>query len=232
MTLNQIIFEHIDDKYAYGKYGDFKVIMMTKNRYINATKLCKEYSKEFKHWKENKSNQELIIEVENEISSADGIPTVENKSFIIINGGKNQLIKGTYVHELLIPHIASWISSKFAVKVSKIINSYIANEYINEIRDKNNKICNLEEKLNIIIEDNKETKLINEKLLKSNEELLKYSKKSEKQNRKLEQKLDDANDNLTDIKEELTESNKKLGYACKKLDVAVEDRVSIFIFFF
>ena len=41
MTLNQIIFEHIDDKYAYGKYGDFKVIMMTKNRFINATKLCK-----------------------------------------------------------------------------------------------------------------------------------------------------------------------------------------------
>ena len=225
MTLNQIIFEHIDDKYAYGKYGDFKVIMMTKNRYINATKLCKEYNKEFKHWKENKSNQELIIEVEKEIFSADGIPTVENKSFIIINGGKNQLIKGTYVHELLIPHIASWISSKFAIKVSKIINSYISNEYINEIRDKNNKICNLEEKLNIIIEDNKETKIINDKLLKSNEELLKQSKKAEKQNRKLEQKLDEANDNLTDIKDELCDSNKKLNYACKKLDVAVEDRV-------
>ena len=34
-------------------------------------------------------------------------PGAENKSFIIINGGKNQIIKGTYVHELLIPHIAS-----------------------------------------------------------------------------------------------------------------------------
>jgi hypothetical protein len=45
MSLNQIIFEHIDNKYSYGKYGDFKVIMMTSNRYINATKLCKEYNK-------------------------------------------------------------------------------------------------------------------------------------------------------------------------------------------
>jgi len=226
MSLNKIIFEHIDDKYAYGKYGEFTVIMMTKNRFINATKLCKEYSKEFFNWKQNKNNQELINEVEIDIYSGLGIPRAEeNKSFIIINGGKNQLIKGTYVHELLIPHIASWISSKFAVKVSKIINSFIANEYINEIKKKDNKIDSLEEKLNIIIEDNKETKLINEKLLKSNEELLKYSKKSEKQNRKLEQKLDDTNDNLIDIKDELTESNKKLGYACKKLDIAVEDRV-------
>jgi len=225
MTLNQIIFEHIDDKYAYGKYGDFKVIMMTKNRYINATKLCKEYGKEFFNWKQNKNNQELINEVEIDIYSALGIPRAEeNKSFIIINGGKNQLSKGTYVHELLIPHIASWISSKFAVKVSKIVNSFIANEYINEIKDKNNKICNLEEKLNIIIEDNKETKITNEKLLKSNEELLKQSKKAEKNNRKLEQKLDDANESLGDIKEELTQSNKKLDYACKKLDIAVEDR--------
>lgn len=103
MSLNKIIFEHIDDKYAYGKYGEFTVIMMTKNRFINATKLCKEYSKEFKHWKENKSNQELIIEVEKlSIFS-------NNKAIIIINGGKNQIIKGTYVHELLIDNIIEWM---------------------------------------------------------------------------------------------------------------------------
>ena len=197
MTLNQIIFEHIDDKYAYGKYGDFKVIMMTKNRYINATKLCKEYGKEFFNWKQSKNNQELINEVEIDIYSVLGIQRIENKSIIIIKGGNNQLICGTYVNELLIPHIASWISSKFAVKVSKIINSFIANEYINELKDKNNKINNLEEKLNTIIEDNKV-------ILKSNEELLKQSKKAEKNSRKLAQKLDDANESLIDIKEELT----------------------------
>jgi len=113
MTLNQIIFEHIDDKYAYGKYGDFKVIMMTKNRYINATKLCKEYSKDFFNWKQNKNNQELINEVEIDIYSAD------NKSIILINGGRNQIITGSYVHPLLMDNIIDWIR-----KPCNIYNEY------------------------------------------------------------------------------------------------------------
>jgi len=59
MTLNQIIFEHIDDKYAYGKYGDFKVIMMTKNRYINATRLCNESKRRFGNWLRNQSKKSI-----------------------------------------------------------------------------------------------------------------------------------------------------------------------------
>jgi len=251
MTLNQIIFEHIDDNYAYGKYGEFKVITMTKNRYINATKLCKEYDKNFYHWKENKSNINLINSVEK--FSALGNPGAENKSFIIINGGKNQIIKGTYVHELLIPHIASWISSDFAIKVSEIITNYIANEYINEIKmknneikDKNNKIDSLEEKLNTIIKNNEEllkanekTNKINEKILKNNEDLLKFNKSMEKSltnaNYKLDEtleKLDEVHEELENTNEELEDTNEKLDITdktlkivAKKLDIAVEDRV-------
>ena len=104
MSLNQIIFEHIDNNYSYGKYGNFKVIIMTKNRYINATKLCNEYNKNFKHWKENKASNELILEVEKNISLAGN-----KKAIIIITGGKNQIIKGTYVHELLIDKIIEWM---------------------------------------------------------------------------------------------------------------------------
>jgi hypothetical protein len=48
----------------------------------------------------------------------------------------------------------------------------------------------------------------------------------------MKQHIKDITINLDDIKEELTESNTKLIYACKKLDIAVEDRVLIFIFFF
>ena len=119
--LNQIIFKHIDDKYAYGNYGEFKVIIMKSNTYINATKLCKEYNKEIKNWKENKNNKELINEVEKDIiNSAVDKPTAENKSFIVVNTSnnnqKNKLISGTYVHQLLIPHIASWISLNKKIK--------------------------------------------------------------------------------------------------------------------
>ena len=247
MTLNQIIFEHIDDKYAYGKYGDFKVIMMTKNRYINTTKLCKEYGKEFFNWKQNKNNQEIINEVEIDIYSALGIPRAEeNKSFIIINGGKNQIIKGTYVHELLIPHIASWISPIFAVKVSKIVNSFITNEYINEIKmknneikDKNSKIDSLEEKLNTIITNNEELLKNNKEILKNNKELLKSNKSMEKSLNKANYKLDETLEKLDEVHEELENTNeeledtndklditdKTLKIVAKKLDIAVEDRV-------
>jgi len=36
-SLNRIIFEFINENYAWGQYGEFKIIIMTKNRYINAT---------------------------------------------------------------------------------------------------------------------------------------------------------------------------------------------------
>jgi hypothetical protein len=49
MSLNQIGFEFINENYTYGQYGEFKVIMMVKNHYINATKLCQKYGKEFRH---------------------------------------------------------------------------------------------------------------------------------------------------------------------------------------
>jgi hypothetical protein len=108
MSLNEIIFEHIDDKYAYGKYSDFKVIIMKDNRYINATKLCKKYNKELKNWLRNDISKELI-NVDKEISAAH-IRAAENKAFITINGAnnneKNKIISGTYVHELLIPQYA------------------------------------------------------------------------------------------------------------------------------
>jgi hypothetical protein len=97
MSLNQII-EHINEKYAYGKYGDFKVIMMTKNRYINATKLCKEYSKEFKNWLRNDNNKTLINKVEKDL----------NCKAIIMNQAGRYELRGTYVHELLVPHIIAW----------------------------------------------------------------------------------------------------------------------------
>ena len=68
MSLSEIIFEHIDDKYVYGKYGEFQVIIMKENKYINATKLCGEHNKRFDHWLENKNNKNLIDEVEKTLS--------------------------------------------------------------------------------------------------------------------------------------------------------------------
>ncbi len=65
--IRNIIFEDINDDYAYGKLGPFDVMMMKKNGFINATKLCNDAGKRFKHWGENNFSKELIREAKNEL---------------------------------------------------------------------------------------------------------------------------------------------------------------------
>ena len=110
-NLSDIVFEHINEKYAYGAYGDFKVIMMKKNSYINATKLCDEHKKLFKNWSRNMQNEELINEVKKEINYSKLSTTEDIDPIITIKGGnkKLQIVTGTYVHPLLMPDIIKWI---------------------------------------------------------------------------------------------------------------------------
>lgn len=58
--IKNICFEAINDEFSWGKYGDFKVIIMNKNGYINVTKLCDEAGKRFENWLANKMATELI----------------------------------------------------------------------------------------------------------------------------------------------------------------------------
>ncbi|AZL89611.1 KilA-N domain-containing protein [Megavirus baoshan] len=108
--IRNVIYENINDKYSYGKLGDFNVIIMKKNGYVNATNLCKNIKKEFYHWKENKNSKELINELKKFFNE-------ENEYMITITGGKNTKIRGTYVHPILLTNIANWISPLFAVKI-------------------------------------------------------------------------------------------------------------------
>ena len=109
--LRNISFQDIDEKFSYGQYGDFDVIIMRKNGYINATKLCAIVKKKFKNWLQNKNSTDLI----NEASNFLGI----DKEFLIIKKmNVKNFTRGSYVHPKLIPHIAMWMSPKFAIKVS------------------------------------------------------------------------------------------------------------------
>jgi hypothetical protein len=125
--LMDTIFEKINDNYSYGQYAEFKVIIMTKNGYINATKLCTQHGKLFKNWLRNGGSKELINEVNSQIAAAHN-RAADADVFMELKGG-DSLTRGTYVHPLLVPHIASWVSPKFAIKVSKIVNDFIVSEY-------------------------------------------------------------------------------------------------------
>lgn len=216
MSLNEIIFEHIDDKYAYGKYADFKVIIMKENRYINATNLCNNNNRKFKNWLKTDHSKNLISEVDGLLLKSIGnlssrcLSTEVKPSIIKITGGnsKKENIRGTYVHELLIPHIASWISPEFGIMVSQIVNSYIVSEYTKTINIKDDKIAELLKRLD---ESDKRTeKRVKKVLDKLDDNTV---------------KLDEARVELTETRLELKSTNKQLTNVSKKLDVAVEDRV-------
>src|ERR1700756_2005991 len=99
MVLNKIIknacyyFEFVDNQYEWGYYFDFKVLIMTQNGYINATKLCRDGGKRFDNWLRNQGSKELIHELTKTYEIRG-----DEKSIITITGGRNSEVRGTYVH--------------------------------------------------------------------------------------------------------------------------------------
>ena len=149
MLSSAIIIDDIDDTYAYGQYADSKVIMMKRNCYINATKLCKEGGKRFDHWLANQQSKDFIEEVKKASPALSG-----DAPIITITGGSNGDIRGTYCHRDLIPFIASWVSPKFALAVSRIVNNYINREFSqknNELTQKNDELSKKIENLEKLI---------------------------------------------------------------------------------
>jgi len=118
--MQDICFETITNEFSWGKYGDFKVIVMLKNGYINVTNLCSLVGKRFRSWNENISSIELIEDLSSDLDMP-----AEKLIIKIAGGNKNQTVtRGSYAHPRLIPHIALWISSKFAIKVSKWLEEW------------------------------------------------------------------------------------------------------------
>ena len=120
--MNDLILENINEEYGSGKYGNFNIIIMKKNGYVNVTKLCKDGGKEFKDWLETQQSQELFKELKTELGIEQPLITIRRS---VIG---NPLVSGTYAHPYLIPIIASWVSIKFANMLSLIVNEQLAIE--------------------------------------------------------------------------------------------------------
>ena len=115
-----VAFQDVNEDYAWVNYGQFKLLMMKRNGYVNVTKMCENYSnKKFIHWKENKRSKELIIFISTELKSI-GIPI---DPLVTIMTGENDL-RGTYAHPDLVLDIACWLSGEFYLKASKIVREY------------------------------------------------------------------------------------------------------------
>ena len=128
MSLTNLITENINDEYCMIRYAGFDIIMCKADQYLNMTKVValdktKEGNpKELKHWFANQHSQGIIIAINEELSEVDRyiLPI-----YYKVETGPNNL-RGTYCHQLLVPHILSWCSAKFAVKISRIVNAYFS----------------------------------------------------------------------------------------------------------
>ncbi len=229
-------YDQIDDDFCKAKYGDFEVIMMIKNGYMNATKLCISGDKRYKDWFRNKENKELINYFEKDNNM---------KQTIHINkGGEKHNINGTYVHPDLVPHIGSWISLKFASKVSKIVNNFILKEKENEITrlktynnkltiDNNMKTDKIDDLTKKLDDSEKRAEERHKETCKKHDAILaeirrKYDEQTERleaQNERLELKNDIINDKLDDQTKKLDVQTEVAVSIARKLHIAVDDRV-------
>jgi hypothetical protein len=140
MSLSNLIINIINSDYVEIKYAEFDIIMCKKDQYLNMTKvvkldLTKEGNpKEIEQWFRLEYVKELLNEIDSEVPCANRVPL-----FYSVKDGPNNL-RGTYCHKLLVPHILSWCSPRFAVKVSKIVNMYY--EHMGDIKTDELKILN------------------------------------------------------------------------------------------
>jgi hypothetical protein len=205
-----ITFEFIDNQYEWGYYSDFKVLIMTRNRYINATKLCQDGDRRFRNW----LNNDYAINLINELESS-AINLADGKSMIRITGGNDFEVRGTYVHLDLIPSIAGWISPAFALKVNRIVNEYLLKEekikHATIIKEKDNEIDELKGMVKAIL---KNTNNLDTKVTDLTDEISKLSL----DNQITHDKLDDSQITLNDIQNNLDNVQ-------NTLDIVVEDRV-------
>lgn len=111
-NLNIVIYHHshIMENYYYGLYNGNKIIINTKNNYINISKISLENNKIIGEWK-RLSKTILFLKKksdENKINTGD--------LFDIVIGKKYNHIAGTYAHPLLLKNFMEWC---FAIKYAK-----------------------------------------------------------------------------------------------------------------
>src|SRR5487761_2759452 len=90
-----------------------------KDGYINATAMCKAAGKQFGHYYETKPTKSFMIQLSSDI----GIPISE---LIQTHKGGNLSLQGTWVHPQVAINLATWLSAKFAVMVSKWVMDWMS----------------------------------------------------------------------------------------------------------
>ena len=162
------IIEFNDEKFNESSYNGISVIIDS-NGYYQASKICRDNNKEFKHWMENKSTIELL-NIYAEILNLSIKPVGRNSdlpltSVLLYKRGPtyDNFIRGYYIHPKLVNALCMWCNLRYAVIVNEIMD--MMNE---ELHLRNITLENKMKEMNINIE-----KLKIEKEVLTNENLSK-----------------------------------------------------------
>lgn len=129
--MSNIILEDITSEFAYCQYFDFRVIAKKSNGYINATKMCQLISnrfginKTYGQWERHAESKDIIASFSKKLNCS------ESDLIQVVTCGGNIIIRGTYVHPILLTHIAIWISPEFGVNVCIFVEEWRRNNELN-----------------------------------------------------------------------------------------------------
>lgn len=96
-------------------YNGHQIQVDSESGYWNATQMCQANGKKLSHWRKLKTTEEYI----QELAADAGIPASE---LLSIRKGGNSQEQGTWIHRLLVWHLAQWISAKFYLRCNKHID--------------------------------------------------------------------------------------------------------------
>lgn len=154
----------INDDYHYGMLGEFKVVIRTSDGWINISKLCAsagKKTKEFWKWKDADTHQEMLkfyskiyepiydpdeqgkdpCPVQKEYYCLDIVGDSELKG---IPKAQSNIIRGSFIPNLLAVQVAQWVSFDFGHKVSTIVINYYSDTL--KVRDLTNQRDSIQER--------------------------------------------------------------------------------------
>lgn len=146
MEVKQVSRQFNNNEFIISKYNGFEIIIRKTDNYFNASKLINNINKlehtnkKIKHLLENRTFKDLV----KEISTDDKNPIDKQNKL------PNDLT-GTYMNKLLINYVCIWCSTKYLIKVNKIMdsineqNTTVMNQLIEEL--KNQTIPNIGDQL-------------------------------------------------------------------------------------
>ena len=135
MQVNQVNkqFKNID--YIISSYNGFEIIVRKTDNYFNASRLIKNINKlehtnkKIFHLLENRTFKDLAKEI-----------STDDKNPIDIQNKLPNDLSGTYMNKLLINYVCMWCSTKYLIKVNKIMdsineqNTTVMNQLIEELK--------------------------------------------------------------------------------------------------